>query len=190
MGRAAPPEPQQLSDPWPCLRPQPALRPVRVAWSLPAHRTPARGRSAKTAALWPCGSVAVRSAVSRRRVARMTAPGARKRQPRSSGADVPRGAQGFQEGTPYNRLLPKALEHTSTPVCKSLNPQGSTQESSLRKGQLAAPPRTAALAVHPPTGCSGASGTERAAGGAHGLPQVPAREDLIQHLGWARICGT
>lgn len=49
MGRGAEPEPQQLSDPWPCLRPQPALGPARVAGSLPT--APARGPSVETAAL-------------------------------------------------------------------------------------------------------------------------------------------
>lgn len=38
------------------------------------------------------GSAALRSAVSRRTVSRMTAPGAKTRQPGSSGSDVPRGA--------------------------------------------------------------------------------------------------
>lgn len=52
MGRGAEPEPQQLSDPRPCLRPQPALGPARVAGSLPT--APARA-----ALLWRprlCGS--------------------------------------------------------------------------------------------------------------------------------------
>lgn len=92
MGRGASPEPQQLSDPRPCLRPQPALRPARVARSLPAHHIRARRFREDR------GSAALRSAVSRRRVARMTAPGARTRQLGSLGADAPRGAQGFREG--------------------------------------------------------------------------------------------
>lgn len=151
----------------------------------PARARPSRGDRRSAALRW-----VLRSAVSRRRVARMTAPGARTRQQGSSGADVPGGAQGFLEGTPCNRLLPKVLEHTSAPVRQSPNPQGSIprappRESSLRKGQLAAPPSqfTHSLGVREP------SGTERAAGGAHGLPQVSARGDLIQHLGWAGICG-
>lgn len=132
----------------------PSPRSGQPGWPGPSLSTaPARSRSAKTAALRLRGS-------------------ALSCQPPHGGSDDRAGlwneaarvlgrrrAQGssrLPRGTPCNRLLPKVLEHTSTPVRGSLNPLGSTQESSLRKGQLAAPPRTAALAVHPPTGCSGA----------------------------------
>lgn len=52
MGRGAEPEPQQLSDPRPGLRPQPALRPARVAGSLPT--APARAALPRRRRL--CGS--------------------------------------------------------------------------------------------------------------------------------------
>lgn len=118
----------------------------------PARARPSRGDRRSAALRW-----VLRSAVSRRRVARMTAPGARTRQRGSSGADVPGRAQGFPEGTPCNRLLPKVLEHTSAPVRQSPNPQGSIPKGSTPRVEFKeGTTRCTSLAVHPLTGGSGA----------------------------------
>lgn len=120
MGRGAQPEPQQLSDPRPCLRPQPALGPARVAGSLPT--APARGRSARIAALRLSAQLSAAAGwLGRpRRALERGSPG-------FSGADVPGGAHGFREG------------HLATPISPRSNNTHSHLYSDLRTPR--APPK-------------------------------------------------
>lgn len=111
------------------LPPAPARAQASPGGRVPAHRTRARPFCGDR------GSAARHSAVSYRRVARTTVPGARTRQPGVPGADVPSGAHGFREGHLATCILPRS-KNTHPHLNSSLRPQGSTQETSLRKGQL------------------------------------------------------
>lgn len=154
-GRGEPLRPRQLSLPPARLRPSPGGR------SLP---TAAPGRLGRPRRAPERGSRAPRA---------QTCP-AEPRLPRGTPCCKPLATT----PSPY-RTRPHLSASPRTPGA----PPGRRGEGRRRSLHHPAPRPPGVPAVRSRAGCWAASGTERAAGGAHGLPQVPARGDRRRHPG-------
>lgn len=159
----------------------PSPRSGQPGWPVPAHRTRARGLSAETEALRLRAQLSAAAGWlgGPRRALEQGSQGSR--------AQTAQWSSWLPRGTPCNPYLAKVQQHTPTPVFQSptpgLHPRDQFKEGTTRLHLPTPRPSLRVSRFAQPLGVRESSRTERAAGGAHGLPQVPARGDSTEHLG-------